>query len=63
MVWSLVELQILEEECGFRPGGGTLDQLFTLTRVLQGACEFAQPVHLCFVDLEKAYDHVPPSAL
>ena len=21
--------------------------------------EYAQPVHMCFVDLEKAYDHVP----
>ncbi|KAI3351447.1 hypothetical protein L3Q82_020304 [Scortum barcoo] len=40
---------------------GTVDQLqlFTLGRVLEGAWEFAQAVYMCFVDLEKAYDHVP----
>ena len=27
-----------------------------LLRVLEGTWEFAQPVHMCFVDLEKAYD-------
>ncbi|KAI3358693.1 hypothetical protein L3Q82_015103 [Scortum barcoo] len=44
---------------GFRPGRGTLDQLYTLHRVLEGLWEFAQPVHMCFVDLEKAFDRVP----
>ncbi|KAI3372277.1 hypothetical protein L3Q82_022782 [Scortum barcoo] len=48
-----------EEQCGFRPGRGTLDQLYTLHRVLEGLWEFAQPVHMCFVDLEKVFDHVP----
>ncbi|KAI3376467.1 hypothetical protein L3Q82_016926 [Scortum barcoo] len=32
--------------------------LYTLRRVLEGLWEFAQPVHMCFVDLEKAFDHV-----
>ena len=27
-------------------------------RVQERAWEFAQPVHMCFVDLEKGYDHV-----
>ncbi|KAK3560032.1 hypothetical protein QTP86_033830, partial [Hemibagrus guttatus] len=27
--------------------------------VLKGSWEFAQPVHMCFVDLEKAFDRVP----
>ncbi|KAI3355820.1 hypothetical protein L3Q82_004382 [Scortum barcoo] len=42
----------------FRPGRGTVDQLYTLRRVLEGLWEFAQPVHMCFVDLEKAFDTV-----
>ena len=27
--------------------------------VLEGSWEFAQPVHMCFVDLEKAFEYVP----
>ena len=55
----IVEPQIQEEQCSFHPGRGTLDQLYTLRRVLKGSWEFAQPVHMCFVDLEKAFDRVP----
>uniref|UniRef100_A0A3Q3JAD5 Reverse transcriptase domain-containing protein n=1 Tax=Monopterus albus TaxID=43700 RepID=A0A3Q3JAD5_MONAL len=59
----IVEPRIQEEQCGFRPGRGTLDQLYTLFRVAEGSWEFAQPVHMCFVHLEKAFDRVPRSAL
>ncbi|KAI3364414.1 hypothetical protein L3Q82_011205 [Scortum barcoo] len=55
----IVDPWIQEEQCGFRPGRGTLDQLYTLHRVLEGLWEFAQPVHMCFVDLEKGIQPCP----
>ncbi|TWW74387.1 hypothetical protein D4764_14G0003900 [Takifugu flavidus] len=59
----IVKPLIEEEQCGFCPGRGTTDQLFILAGVLEGSWEFAQPVHMCFVDLEKAYDRVTRSIL
>ena len=37
----IVESWIQEVQCGFRPGRGKVDQLYTLSRVLEGAWEFA----------------------
>ncbi|TWW81631.1 hypothetical protein D4764_01G0014460 [Takifugu flavidus] len=58
-VRRIVEPRIQEEQCGFRPGRGTVDQLYTLSRVFEGAWAFAQPVHMCFV----AFDRVPRRVL
>uniref|UniRef100_A0A8C6P1M8 Reverse transcriptase domain-containing protein n=1 Tax=Nothobranchius furzeri TaxID=105023 RepID=A0A8C6P1M8_NOTFU len=62
-VHRIVEPQIQEEQCGFHPGRGTLDQLYALRGILEGEWEFAQPVYMCFVDLEKAFDRFPRRAL
>lgn len=37
---SVVELQIQEEQCRFRPGRATVDQLFILPKIFEGAWEF-----------------------
>lgn len=47
-----------EEQCRFRPDCATLLQLHTLRQLSQGSWEFAQPGHVCFVDLEKTFDSV-----
>ena len=43
----IVEPQIEEEQCGFRPGRETADQLFTLAGILEEAWEYAHPVYTC----------------
>ena len=36
----------------------TLDQVFILRTVMERSREFNQPLHLCFIDLQKTYDSV-----
>lgn len=48
-----------EEQCDFCPRHGTVDQLFTLARILERAWEIDYPVYM----LEKAYDRVPQGVL
>ena len=55
----IVEPQIQEEQYGFHSGCGTTNQLFTIAVWLGCSCEFAPPIYMCFVDLEKADDRVP----
>lgn len=47
-----------EEHCDCLPGQGAVDQLYTLAMLLEGEWVFAHPVYMCFIDMEKVYDHV-----
>ncbi len=60
---EIIEPKIQDIQCGFRPGRGTTDQIFTLQQTLEKAWEFAKPVYSLFIDLEKAYDRVPRKKL
>jgi hypothetical protein len=48
-------------QCGFRPGRGTLDALFTLRHCVDNHRHMGRPLFACFVDFEKAFDRVDRS--
>ena len=58
-----VDSMVRENQCGFRRGRGCADHLFSLRTIMEKAREFRRPLHLCFVDLSKAYDSVNREAL
>ncbi|MEP4902203.1 MAG: reverse transcriptase domain-containing protein [Paracoccaceae bacterium] len=47
-----------EEQCGFRPGRSTIDMLFVVRRLQELRRASKIPLHMCFIDLQKAYDSV-----
>lgn len=47
---------IVEEQGGFRPGRGTVDQLFVLTEILK--TRTGKTTYTAFIDVKKAYDTV-----
>ena len=60
---TIIDPQLMEAQCGFRKGRGTIDQIWATRQIIERATEFQGTVHLGFVDLTKAYDSVDRSAL
>jgi hypothetical protein len=54
--WCEREGIIVEEQGGFRPGRGCVEQLYTLISVLTN--RVGKKTYCCFIDLRKAYDRV-----
>ena len=54
--WCEANGIIAEEQGGFRPGRGCVDQLFVLVSILRN--RIGKWTHCCFIDLRKAYDRV-----
>ena len=52
-----------ESQCGFRKGRGTTDMIFCLRQLQEKAREHKSPLYMAFIDLTKAFDTVPRSAL
>ena len=60
---TIIVPQLMEAQCGFRKGRGTVDQIWATRQIIERATKYQGTVHLCFVDLTKAYDSVDHSAL
>jgi hypothetical protein len=45
-------------QCGFRPGHGTLDAIFTLQHLVHSAQHHGRMLYVVFVDFKKAFDRV-----
>ena len=53
------ELQLTDEQNGFRKDRGTTDGIYTIKRIQQISSRKRQPFFLLFVDLTAAFDHIP----
>ena len=50
---------IIDMQCGFMPGRGTIDAIFMVRRLQEKFAEKRRNLYMCFVDLEKDFDRVP----
>ena len=54
----VVDSQLLKEQADFRANRSTVDHVFTLKTVMEKCREFNKLLHMCFIDIQKAYDSV-----
>jgi exonuclease III len=52
------EQELPDEQAGFRPGRGTRDQITNLRVIMSKLKENQQPLYMCFIDFQKAFDSV-----
>ena len=55
---SLAENILPESQCGFRPGRGTADMIFTARQIQEKCREQRKPLYMGFIDLTKAFDSI-----
>ncbi|KAL4149349.1 hypothetical protein QTP88_003311 [Uroleucon formosanum] len=53
-----VDSQISPEQAGFVKGRGTREQILTIRQLIEKSREFDQPLVMCFIDYNKAFDCV-----
>ena len=52
-----------DEQCGFRDGRGSVDQIFCLKNLIEKSLERNRKLFVGYMDLEKAYDRVDREGL
>ena len=55
---SARESRTRENQAGFRPGRGCVDQIFSIRRILEFRHEYRQPTAVAFIDFKAAFDSV-----
>ena len=57
-IQTIVDEQLLERQAGFRANRSTIEQIFSLRIVMEKYKQYNKPLHMCFIDIQKAYDSV-----
>ncbi|MCG8432127.1 MAG: reverse transcriptase family protein, partial [Candidatus Omnitrophica bacterium] len=52
-----------KEQAGFRKGRGCVDQIFALRNIIEQCLEWNAPLHINFVDYQKAFDSIHRDSL
>ena len=60
---QVAEKILPESQCGFRPGRGTVDMIFTARQIQEKCREQNRDLYMVFIDLTKAFDTVSRDAL
>ena len=50
--------KLLEYQCGFRPDRSVQDHIHTLRQLSETTYRYDRKVHVCFIDLQKAFDSI-----
>jgi endonuclease/exonuclease/phosphatase family metal-dependent hydrolase len=59
----IMEVLLLEEQCGFRKGRACTDNVFVMKQIVEKRREFNLETHIAFVDFKKAFDSINRSKL